>query len=574
MCESFVDYSRVAVQSEMMPDDSPKALELKERARQGKMNATDFDQKMRELQSSQRHRADPKKAAGSAAQGVGTSAEATAGPTQEEQLPSVGRGTLSLSRDASGDLGKDPGASTLGMRRHVSSGGLRKLGGRLVPTPISTRAEHGSGESAPALEGSRPSESLARRRSPRRSSLSPCLKPAADSGCAGGASGVGVRRSWNLSNSNSRNTRRASSSPPSPDRVAPTQPSEAVAGWVQGAGPSGSNQRQSTSSPLREPVTEEGRLAGGVPSQAPTDQSHTTPLTASEADNMSSVSNTSTVITDLSLRLDKIEDMLARLLEAKTERTTSTRDSDKLYGRPEQAAQVKGDRASITSGSSERQIRGNLSDVVNDGAYLMFQTDGRGAPPEGLTAVKCTTEELSEVRGQLQQLQAAEVAVGASRTADATAMATDITFSTSVMTGPVVSGDSTIRRASTAKSTAGSPDHVSAAKMEGHPHADVDHNKRSETDVRLVPVDQASVDALEGEVVRGSSAASIAEERYGQERELDEVDPGAKQLIVDCDRGEGSEEAKRELSEEGAVLLPHARGTRHKRLSTISESPS
>ena len=39
-------------------------------------------------------------------------------------------------------------------------------------------------------------------------------------------------------------------------------------------------------------------------------------LTASEIDNMSSISTTSTVLTDLSVRLEEIEDMLSRLLDA------------------------------------------------------------------------------------------------------------------------------------------------------------------------------------------------------------------------------------------------------------------
>lgn len=124
----------------------------------------------------------------------------------------------------------------------------------------------------------------------------------------------------------------------------------------------------------------------------------TVPLTASEIDNLSSVSNTSTVLTDLSLRLEKIEDMLSRLLEAHKNEGRFSEKEDVVALRP-------GSRPSQTgegSGGSQGNNANRPSARDLPGERWTDQNSHLSA-----LALHDTAEQLREARGQLQLLEAA-----------------------------------------------------------------------------------------------------------------------------------------------------------------------
>lgn len=361
---------RVAALSEPMPNDSSEASELKERVRQGRVSGTKFRRKMVELRRSGKDRVDPKQAPTVAAQSPAATVKGAVNPSHPAQLSFGGRESQEGGR---GDPGKDPGTSGLSLRRNVSGGEMiRRLGERLGWSNASARTEQGGLEGSPVLERSRTADTMPKRRSPRRGTASPRAESGSDTGGSSGATGSN-RRPWSLTSSsnNPGNVGRLLSSPASPDRAASSQGSAGSLLWGQppsgGAGAGGTRQM---TPPFRAPPRQEGRLPAA--SQAQAEQTHTAPLTASDADNMSSVSNTSTVLTDLSHRLEKIEDMLARLLEAKADRPSGALfDLDGRFGRSSQT--LRSDSAN-TEASFRTTIIG-LNDRYGD-----IQLQGRGYP--------------------------------------------------------------------------------------------------------------------------------------------------------------------------------------------------
>lgn len=413
----------MALQSESMPGDSSKALEAKEQVRLGKISAAEFERIMEDLRRSGKDRAEPKKVVSMAvrAGSTTTGTMATAESLPAGQTLWTGR-YPSADGGSGGDPGRDPGTSALGLRKHAGSDVFRKLGGlggRLGLTVSSTRSDHGGREDSPVPEGSRSTECIMRRTSPKRPVNSPRHESGLDTATTGGGSVVSWRP-WSLTSSTGRNIRRALSSPPSPDRLVPSQSADGAVSWGQGVEPSSGRARQSVSSPLRAPGTQDGRLPTSTQGQA--DNSQTAPLTASEIDNMSSVSNTSTVLTDLSIRLEKIEDMLARLLEGhKSERLGEGGETVRRVTRVSHTSRISDGNStdiganSIAPAEVEHpgQLLGPSPSMIQTGVGETTSADAApgqalgtsGRPQDGLPTVKSAADELGEVRGRLHQLE-------------------------------------------------------------------------------------------------------------------------------------------------------------------------
>ncbi|CAM9516133.1 unnamed protein product, partial [Laminaria digitata] len=173
-----------------------------------------------------------------------------------------------------------------------------------------------------APDGSRSDGGGRRRRSNRRGFDSP-----RDQEAPLESSGGSDRRPWSVPHNASRSVRRIFSSPSSPERQASSPGGTPVRGGDSvGEGQSPAHYPGRTEHSIggggggaRGGIGDTGgggggggRGGGGSMGSAGAPP----PLTASEIDNMSSISNTSTVLTDLSVRLEKIEDMLSRLLDA------------------------------------------------------------------------------------------------------------------------------------------------------------------------------------------------------------------------------------------------------------------
>ena len=116
------------------------------------------------------------------------------------------------------------------------------------------------------------------------------------------------------------------------------------------------------------------------------------PPSASEKDNSSSVSNTSTVLTDVFTRLEKIEDMLTRLLVANK---ISSRPSD-IGGAA--AGEAEGDD---TWKSTQKRSESNR-EMEGEGSRAEESTDGVS------NVVRDIAQGLQEVRGRLRLLEEEE----------------------------------------------------------------------------------------------------------------------------------------------------------------------
>lgn len=383
-----------------MLDDSAKALEAKDQFRQGKTSRTEFEKTMSELRRIGKDRIEPRKptpAAGSrkviAAAGLTvTTASSTADPW-------IGRDNAAGARGSDSSRDDEVGAAP-GMKRPVSSSRvLSKLGGRLVAgfAAASLRTDQASSSghgSSPAPEGAR-SDGGGRRRSPRRGLGSPRHHHDASNESGGGFSSW---RPWSAPTIAGRNGRKIASTSSSPERSAPSPGDTPVRG-----GGSGVEGRQS---PVESQRRAEHGGAGDAGRAASTGAP--LPLTASEIDNMSSVSNTSTVLTDLSLRLEKIEDMLSRLLEAHN--PTRLLPGSGGGGGNDASGTVLGSRGRFSN--ADEEAADDFTGVVTD-----------------------TAEELREVRWRLRQLEVEETARAAA-TATAAAAASRATTAPDLATLP------------------------------------------------------------------------------------------------------------------------------------------
>lgn len=399
------------MQSEMMKDDSALALRVKEQVRKGTINAATFTSTMENLRRTGKGRivakqASPASRKASAKLVTMASAATTADVTSHD----------------SWDVGDPPGPdSGIGLRRNVSADVIRKLGGRLGLPTGSTRQDTSSGpdrqSGSPIRDGANMSGSARRQsRSPRQTAGSPRhgASAAEEDGGSGSGGGPGLGwRPWGLSSSNPNRIvgRRASSVPSSPtNRLASAAggawgqgPAPATAGGmrppplsatpVRGAGNEDRGGRQPILvAPGRQAVGQQAQHgAGGPPG----------PLTASEIDNLSSVSNTSTVLTDLSLRLEKIEDMLSRLLEV-----------HKHEGRLFDKGSVGGGGGGRREAKRDDIEAAEVAFVAGSGASN--RTGVRDSPEYDMhvssMSLRDTAEELREARGRLQRLEASGVA--------------------------------------------------------------------------------------------------------------------------------------------------------------------
>lgn len=394
-----------------MKDDSALALRAKEQVRKGTINLGTFTSMMENLKRAGKDRIVVKQASPASRKAPATLVTMTAATTAD------------VTSHDSWTEGEAPGPdSGIGLRRNVSTDVLRKLGGRLGLPTGPTRQDTSGGpdrqSGSPIRDGANMSGSARRQsRSPRQNAGSPRhgAGAAQENGGSGSGGGPGLGwRPWSLSSSNTNRIvgRRASSVPSSPtNRLG----SATGGAWGQGSAPAtaGSVRPPPLSvTPVRGAGNEDrgGRQpisvargqqavgqqaqhgAGGPPG----------PLTASEIDNLSSVSNTSTVLTDLSLRLEKIEDMLSRLLEVHKHEGRLFDKGGVSRGGGGGPREVKRDGVEAAGVESVAGIGVSSRAVVRDS-------------PEGdmrLSSVtlRDTAKQLQEARGQLQRLEAVGVA--------------------------------------------------------------------------------------------------------------------------------------------------------------------
>lgn len=394
------NYTRsVAIRSEMMKDDSAQALQVKEQVRKGMINATTLMEKLEKLRKAGKDR-NPEKATSPASRRAAKTPATDVTPRDKwTEVDPIGA--------ESGFL------STPGLRRHVSTDVLRKLGGRLG---LPTKPDHPSGgghSHSPVRDGAHPSGGVGRRtRSPRRAIGSPRHDAGAEESGGGGGPTLSWRPWSSSSNSSNRHGgQRGTSVPSSPtNRLR----SAAVVPWGQGPGaaPAGGVRSSPLSStPVWGSGIEErgGRPPILVPDGQRAGEQHgqqgagpTVPLTASEIDNLSSVSNTSTVLTDLSLRLEKIEDMLSRLLETQKNKGPFSENGEigglRRASRLSQTSQSSQDSGANNNGNeaSRALVRDSLGERSTDQNNHL-----------SVMALHDTAEQLREARGQLQRLEAA-----------------------------------------------------------------------------------------------------------------------------------------------------------------------
>lgn len=418
-------HRRVAVESEPMLDDSAKSLEVKERFRQGKIGGVEFERFVAELKRTGADRierrgrrgtvaagavagADSSMAAISAASGLTVSAaSSTPGASQGRDGGAGGVPGREGGTDASRD--PDGGPAGLKSRRPTNSTGvLSKLGGRLVAglTTASLKADQGSGSNSPAGERARSEAGAARRlRSPRRGSLfgSPHHEPQ-EPRTSEGSAATGGGSGWRPWTGPGTASRKSASDASYPERPAP---SPAGIGTPVRGGDVPAPSAQVGPAPVTcSQIHHLGQGAAGGGGAGP--------LTASEIDQMSSVSTTSTVLTDLSLRMEKIEDLLSKLLEASTggKGTGGGGGGGDILQRWGRVAIGQG------GGSHDPDARSSEGDTASGVVvapesrhYLnVLQEDSAG---ELMGAVKDTTAELRQVRRRLRQLELEEAAAKA-----------------------------------------------------------------------------------------------------------------------------------------------------------------
>lgn len=354
--------------SELAIDDSPKAIELKEKVRHGKMSGHDFSFAMGMLRRSGKDRVEAVRPAVlgtmkrilvtpdvtvSTASSTVTTLEAWGG---KDNVAVGVRGTSS-GRDQ--ETGTTQGQS----RPQGGTSVLGKLSGRSVQGRKVDQM--GSGVLASPSQdggGGRP-----RRRS---SSLAESPRSYDGGSIEGGNGGVG-RRPWSAPRNAVRGSRRAISVPCSPERQRLSPASTPLIGDVNGGTGKTQQQPQSMASTEHSGTGVGGRIMIDVTAGAST----VAPLSVSEIDNMSSVSNTSTVLSDLSTRLEKIEGMLSRLLDANIVPRSSggavedSRSSTRV--RSESILDVQG-------GVSEKgEAAGDVSGIVKDTAQELQEVKGR-----------------------------------------------------------------------------------------------------------------------------------------------------------------------------------------------------
>lgn len=452
-------HRRLAVDSEMLLDDSAKSLEAKERVRQGKTSRPEFTRTMIELRRNGNDVLEPRKppnAAGarppikssaSASTGLLVSAEPSS-PTITEvwEMPNnaaavAGDGGKTGAKTGSGGGGRGrQGAIRPKRQPNSSASTLRKLGGRFVrATEHAPDCDTGDGSSdgglpdatSLVLDTTRSEGGGARRRSPsRRGFGSPRRR---DAGSLSGG-----QRPWSVSGSAGRSILRLLSGPSSPERPTTAHspggtPVRGDGSVVDGGGTSpdhrqglvehdssggrrGGTARGSAASAVRgsiRPMTMVGGGGGG--SGGSGGGGLPPPLTASEIDNMSSVSNTSTVLTDLSVRLEKIEDMLSRLLEVhqKPRRAEAPSRSSHFGSQSSQDSEGGGGSSSGSKrpnevGWADHTSRGGRSWSATSNVNRTEQPDLSAGRVAGV--VRSTTEELYEVRAHLRYLQVQEQA--------------------------------------------------------------------------------------------------------------------------------------------------------------------
>lgn len=387
----------------MMVDDSTKALQVKEQVRRGEMNRFEFARIMDDLRRTGRDRLESRKPArgASASAAVVTAglaiSAATSSSTATERWE--GRDSVVGAGARGGDRGKDQEIGLPpGLKRPVSSSGmLSKLGGRIVAgLKIDQANTSGQVVSSPQADGVRSAGGgRDRRKSPRRGFGSPRQQTGANEASSGTVSW----RPWSAPGTNTRNLRRLVPGPSSPERPGPSPGDTPV------RGNRGADARQSPGQ--LQGHAENGGSGGGVRGRAGSAGSTgaPVPLTASEIDNMSSISNTSTVLTDLSLRLEKIEDMLSRLLDAHR----PTRRSSDGGGGGDQVNSCVGSESSRDSGGGSRGRGRNERDGTGEISQDRLHANEDYAD-ELSGMVGDTAGELREVRGRLRQLEVEEAA--------------------------------------------------------------------------------------------------------------------------------------------------------------------
>lgn len=567
----------------MMKDDSAPVLEAKTQVRRGKIDAATFTATIEKLRSAGKDRDRTKLFSPATRRAV---AAATAAP----ETPATARSALA---GRGGDGGHDPVVGDLGggptptLRRNVSSEVLRKLGGRLGLTAGSVRPDQSSGcggqSGSPARDGTQ-SYTGRRTRSPRRGIGSPRQDAGAEGGGGGGDGGGGggdrnsvTWRPWSLSSStHSRSgARKVTSMPSSPtDRLAlktvTPSPDGMIDEWGQGVTPApGGVVRCApmSSSPSRRAEREEARVRSTAvvsQGQLATEQqgrqvgnAHV-PMTASDIDNLSSVSNTSTVLTDLSLRLEKIEDMLSRLLDAyKRDGRSGERDGEGGLRERRESRRRQGSQGSDEPGTTvvsqgnegaEGGVHGPLGQSLHTGAHsLSAQRDNNLSA----MALRSTAEQVREARGQLHLLEAEGVFVNAT----SIIRHRQSQMPTSTAETPVQPTAPSNDRGSKASGPSARRDRFDS----GPPRRDEGTG----------PPEFSSV-PQSGEGMEGSPEGERKDDESVGDGERNDVGRGGEDSGVE-ERNEDEEEVPDTGEEEREAVIVHGRDMR--RLSTISESP-
>lgn len=419
-----------------MLDDSAKSLEVKDRFRQGKMGGSEFTRVMADLKRSGADRiertakrnaafAGARPAAVSGVPGLTVSTASSTPMVVTEPYQGRDGRAAGAGRGAALDSSRfaDFGPTGLKLKRPANSSGvLSKLGGRLVSGL--TKAEQASGSNSPTAERVRSETGgLRRLRSPRRaSSVESPRHRNQEPGASESAPQTGSSwRPWSVP----RSDRRLASSASSPERAAP---SPADTGTPLRGGDASEQARNTPTGPSQPQRLgldgggggggDGGASGGGRGTGSATGSAVPGPLTASEIDNLSSVSTTSTVLTDLSLRMEKIEDLLARLLEASTGSKGAGGGNDTLdrWGRV-----LPGRSGSHDTDAGSSEIGTGTAEAAASASRPPSTVLNKESAGELMGEVKDTAAELRQVRGRLRQLEledaAAKAAAAASHSA-------------------------------------------------------------------------------------------------------------------------------------------------------------
>lgn len=337
-----------------MLDDSAQALETKDRFRQGETSFADFSRTMDELRRTGKDRTEPKKPTTGPGKSRFTVAASAAGLAVSTSSVSDGWG----SRDNPIEGRGKGGGTTTGLKRPVSSSGvLSKLGERLSGFTSSSNTGQ---VNSPALDRTSSGTSGGRRKSPRRGFRSP--RQYAGSEPSGGGTGGGWHP-WSTSRSVSAGLGPLDGRGGSPNNT----PVRGVTGLDQSGGDG----------------SERARREGSTFASQP--------LTGSEIDNMSSISNTSTMVNDLSSRVQKLEESLARWSdEYKYPRRRRHGGHGSTASRRARLESASSPDSGGGSGSGGSEPSSNTNDSSVDVDMLSWQQD--------------TETQLKEVRGRLRQL--------------------------------------------------------------------------------------------------------------------------------------------------------------------------